>query len=909
MSIVTNTSTPSGEKPRPESQSLGDALAAAIAAEDAGQDHGAAGRVLKNVVIHLRRQIMRDYVRGDRIAARLSNGVEEMVAALFSSAVDGMEKDIAICAVGGFGRAELAPFSDVDLLILHRATDDNRLREALNRILYPLWDSGMKIGYAAHTPASAVAFAKDDLVARTAYLDARRICGAEDLYEEFAHNFDKLRRRTVPQFVAAKLAEQDERQAAFFETRYLVEPDVKEAKGGLRDLQTIRWIYKYAYGGDIGKSKTIDKIMGAADRKALMKCERFLWSVRAHLHDYRGHADEKLTFDVQPEVAARLGYADRKTMTAAERLMKHYFVNAVEIGRLTRTLCARLEEEQTKRLPRLPKLLPRELHSDEAPGKPNLRIRNGRLDFESAARARRQPRDLFRLFRAFGKQPKFDFHPDALAIVAEQTPNVVLEVRRDPVIAQLFAGILCQSADPVRVLRIMEETGLLGKYIPAFGSIVGRIDYGLYRRFTLDEHVLRCVGLLHQISTGACRKDHPIATKILKRAENPLVFYLGVLMHEAGWSLNERSLAGTERLVTRVCKRLGLNEEEAALAGWAAARHLFLVRTAERRNLTESHAISAFAESVGSRQRLDMMLVLSVCHLKVVGYQSWDEITRLRLTELYDAAVLWFEHGPAAIEQKLDARAREIRDEARAHLSGWSDDEASAFLGRFDDAMLRSLDGVIVARFARLARAAEEDAANAAVVATPRDGDIEAIVLADDRPGLLADLAGAVASTGMSVRTVQALTTEDGKAIDIFIIQAPDGVPVEDAEQSRRLHRALLAAAGQSPDAPPVLKRRFGDRREIFDVKPDVRIEFDASKDAMVVETEGLDRPGLLYELTRALAREGATITSAHVATYGERALDAFYLHNEDGEKLTDSAALGHIEKTLLDVLSAGSPE
>ena len=238
--------------------------------------------------------------------------------------------------------------------------------------------------------------------------------------------------------------------------------------------------------------------------------------------------DEKLAFDIQPEVAERLGYADRSNMTAAERLMKHYFVNTVEIGRLTRILCARLEEERTKRLPHFPKFLPKVLQVDEAIGKPNLRIRNGRLDFESAAKARRQPRDLFRLFRAFSKYPKIDFHPAALALVSEQAPKITSDVRNDKIIGKLFAAMLMQrvsssipemASGPMRVLRVMIETGLLGKYIPAFGSIVGRIDYGLYRRFTLDEQVLRCVGLLSKIQCGEYEKEHPHSTAITQNAE------------------------------------------------------------------------------------------------------------------------------------------------------------------------------------------------------------------------------------------------------------------------------------------------------------------------------------------------------------------------------------------------------
>ncbi|MEO1136675.1 MAG: hypothetical protein AAFW68_08705, partial [Pseudomonadota bacterium] len=344
-----------------------------------------------------------------------------------------------------------------------------------------------------------------------------------------------------------------------------------------------------------------------------------------------------------------------------------------------------------------------------------------------------------------------------------------------------------------------------------------------------------------------------------------------------------------------------------ALVGWAAAQHLLLVRTAERRNLTEARAISAFAGAVGSRERLDLMLVLSVCHLRVVGFQSWDEMTRRRLSELYDAAALWFEGGDEALLKNLNDRAVLVRREAEARLSGWSETEKTAFLDRLDDGMMRALDPDIIVRFAALARAAEADAANSAAVVTPRDGDLEAIVYTDDRTGLLSDIAGAIAATGMSVRTVQALTTQDGKAIDILIVQSPDGVPVEDMEQGRRLHEALLTAAAAAPKTAPKLARRLGDRRDIFSVKPSVRIEADASEEATVVEVEGLDRPGLLYELTKALAKQGATIASAHIATYGERAVDAFYLKTRKGEKLSGAAKLKRLKKALMDVLSSGS--
>ncbi len=884
------------------------ALEKAVEAERAGQSHGATGRLLRETIPQIHRDALAHSNRGDRVALRISRNIDEIIKALFKRSPAGVD-DFALCAVGGYGRRELAPFSDIDLLFLHKPSAEAGLKDVMDFMLYPLWDSGLKIGHGVHMPKSAVDFAKEDMIARTAYLDARLLCGSKKLFDSFHGGYDRLRRRTKNQFVAAKLKEQADRQTAALETRYLVEPDVKDGKGGLRDVQTIRWIYKYVYGGAIGEAKAIDKIMDLAERRTLQKAERFLWSVRVHLHDLRGRPDEQLTFDIQPEIAARLDYADRPGMSAAERLMKHYFVTAVDVGRLTRVLCAKLEEERTKRIPKIPALLPKALQTDEAPGKPNLRIRNGRLDFESAAKARKNPRDFFRLFRAFSKNPKYDFHPEALAIVADEAPRVTSHVRKDEKVAALFEGILTKSADPVRVLRIMTEAGLLGKYVPSFGAIVGRIDYGLYRRFTLDEHVLRSIGVLADITRGKLKDDHPIATGIMKKAKTPLLVYLALLLHESRWTLKDKTTEQCEKLVQRVTQRLGLDAEQAALAGWGAANHLLMVRTAERRNLTEAEAIATFAGLVGSRERLDLMLVLSVCHLRVVGLHSWDEVTRRQMTELYQATAAWFDHGKVALKQRLAARAETARVETRSRLAEWSKDDKENFLGRLTDEMLRSLDPDIIVRFAYLARAAEKDRADAAVTVTPRDGDLEAIVYADDRPGLLADIAGAVAANGLSVRSVQALTTEDGKAFDIFTMQSPDAMPLDDLGQARRLHGALLTAARETPATAPNLRRRMGDRRAIFSVEPVVRIERDASRDATVIETEGLDRPGLLHELAAALCDLNVSIVSAHIATYGERAVDAFYLCDSNKQKINDAKALNRIEKRLMGVLSTGSGE
>lgn len=881
-------------------------LADAAEAERSGQSFGAVGAALKKALAESRRSLLEQYARGEVIVGRLSQIVDEAVTAIAERAIASLpdKARIAVAATGGYGRSQLAPLSDVDLLILHAGVDEEALKSLVNAILYPLWDAGLVVGQGVHTPASAVKLAEREMTVMTAYLDARLVVGDEKLFKEFASKFDTLRRRSKSKFVKAKREEQEARHDNSIQSRYLSEPDLKEGKGGLRDIHVIGWIYRALYGRTLSEAPKRGAIFRPEDAESLKKAERFLLSLRVHLHDLRGRADERLTFDIQPALAERLGYAARADMSAAERMMKHYFVTAVEIGRLTRIFWARLEEENAKLLERAPTPLPKMLSTDEAGGKLNLRIKNGRLNFASAAGAAKNPVDLFRYFRAFAKKPDIDFHPDALDLISKNAISVTSVVRRDPMIAKLFVASIATAKDPVKLLRVMSETGLLGKYVPSFGQITGRIEYGLYRRFSLDEHVFQSIGILTRIRTGALLDDHPIATGILNGCERVEDYYVAVLLHQAGWSLKDQSVESAQALIGRVARRLGAGEEAASAIAWCAARPLYMVDVAHRRNLGEARAISEFAEAVGSMERLDLLLVLTVCHLRAVSEDAWDQWTRKQISALYFGARSWISGGDEALGQWMEDRAENTRKEAETALADWSKTDRAAFMRRLSDETLALIDPGTFTRVADLARSAEA----CGVAASIREEDIEAIVYADDRPGLLADLAGAIAGAAGNVRSVHALTLDDGKIIDVFTVGAPEGTAGDAlAAFARTLHAALLAAAREKPAGPPTLARRLGDRRAIFAVQPSVRLDSGASDEALVVEAEGRDRPGLLYSLASALADLGVVIRSAHIATYGERAVDAFYLQTPEGGKIADRRLQQAIEKRLHAVLADGA--
>ena len=881
-------------------------LGAAVERERSGRSFGAAGAALRKSWGEARKAALAQYARGDVLVAKLAAIMDEAVETLAKPALAQVPAKfkVAIAATGGYGRGQLAPLSDIDLLILHSGLPEEALKTFVNALLYPLWDAGLVVGQVTHTPSSAVKFAESDMTAMTAFLDARLVTGDAKLFKDFQSRFDMLRWTTKSKFVKAKRAELEARHDRSAQSRYLAEPDLKEGKGGLRDIHVIGWLHKALYGKPLSEAGKRGGIFRPEDVESLMRAERFLLSLRSHLHDIRGRADERLTFDIQPALAERLGYAARADMTAAERMMKHYFVTAVEIGRLTRIFWARVEEENAKLLDRAPQALPKALGSDEAGGEVNLRLRTGRLDFASASAAARNPLDLFRYFRAFAKRPDLDFHPEALALVSRAAAKVTNDVRRDPLVANIFLASLVGAKDPVKLLRVMSETGLLGRYIPSFGQITGRIQYGLYRRFSLDEHIFQSIGYLTRIRLGDLPDEHPIATEILERAASPDPFYIAVLLHEAGWSLKERSTDNAEALVARVARRLRANEEDVAHIAWCAARPLFMVRIAERRNLSEPRAISGFAAEVGTQKRLDLLLVLTVCHLRAVSDSAWDEWTRRQITALYEGASAWLKGGDDGLRASMAALAAANRKEAEAALADWPKEERLAFLSRLSDSSLAMIEPHVFARAAELVRSADRTG----VAASVRDGAVEAIVYAKDRAGLLADLAGAVASAGGNVRNVHAITLDDGRIIDVFTILPPEGLsPEAVADFVRTLHAGLLAAARARPSAAPSLARRIGDRRAIFAVPADVRLDSQASDEALVVEAEGRDRPGLLYSLTAAIAELGLTIRSAHIATYGERAVDAFYLQDEDGRKIDDMRVHLAIRKKLLAVL--GEPQ
>ncbi|MBI1405079.1 MAG: [protein-PII] uridylyltransferase [Caulobacter sp.] len=819
---------------------------------------------------------------------------------------------LCLMAVGGYGRAVLSPYSDLDLLFLRPWKQTAHAESVIEYMLYALWDLSFKVGHASRTVEECIKLSREDFTIRTSLLEARRLTGDEKLAAELKSRFfNEVVRGTGPEFVAAKLKERDERHTRAGASRYMVEPNVKEGKGGLRDLHTLMWIAEYLY--PVERPAHIFRLPHFDPRevRTFTRAFDFLHAVRAHLHFATGRPEERLTFDVQPEIARRMGYGDRADNPAVERFMRHYFLIAREVGALTRAFSAKLEAEQYKQEPKgLSRFLPGRRKIKRKPlDYPGFHEENGRLTVEGPEVFERDPVDLIRLFR-IADVLNLDLHPDAFTAVTRSLHLIGSKVRRDKDAAEAFLDILARGRKPYRTLTLMNEAGVLGRFVPEFGRIVAQMQFNMYHSYTVDEHTLRAIGLINDISKGRLIADHPLATIILPLINDKESLFLAMLLHDTGkGGAGGQEKAGA-RAARQACERLGIDRKKIELVAWLVEHHLVMSDTAQKRDVTDPATVAAFARIVESPERLRLLLVLTVADIRAVGPGVWNGWKGQLLRELYAATEAIFRGGrgsdPAAAAQRHhESVARDARAElAAAHpeAADWADSMENAYFIGFSSADI--VEHAILA-----GRAAEQGGAAAGGRIRTDRSTAELVVAATDRPGLFADLAAAIAGMGGNVLGARIFTSRNGQALDVFQVQDAAGGPFgrDNPPGLRRLADALESAARGEMSRAETPRSDHG-RTAAFAISSTVMLDNEASREATVVEASGRDRPGLLQALAGAISDAGLSIVSAHIDNYGERAVDAFYVTTAEGEKLTDPRRQASLKASLLAVLRAEEP-
>lgn len=847
-------------------------------------------------VLEVQRRLVRD------VDALVAGVLEHALRHEFPTSNPTSGEEVAVVGIGGYGRAELAPFSDLDLMFVYPYKRTPLVEQLGEFLMLRLADAGFKVAAAGRSLDECVRYAREDVTILTALLDTRFIWGSRPLFDLFRERFRRevLARREAS-FVEAILAQRDARHQRMGDSRYLLEPNVKEGKGGLRDLQALMWLGRLLHDAGGTEDLVRSGILDRSSRDLFERARRFLWTVRWHLHCLAGRPQERLTFELQARVAEAMRYRDRGRTRAAERFMKHYFRVARDVGHLTRVVCAVLEERH-KRRPRLRVPLAfgrRRLGEFTIVGK--------RLSVEDAELFRRRPFAIVELFAA-AQEHGLDIHPDALRAVAGSLPRLSAAVREQPRTAgELFLRLLTSPTDPATTLGRMNDAGVLERLVPEFGRIVGQMQHTLYHVYTTDEHTIRAIDVLHRIEKGELAQHHPLSTSLFPHIHSRTELFLALFLHDIGKGRSRpHSEVGAE-IADRICRRFGLSDSSRETVVWLVRHHLLMPTFAFKRDIDDPETIAEFVRIVQSPERLRLLVLLTVADIRAVGPNVWNAWKGQLLRDLYHEAAAAMAAGD--VEGRRAQRARQAREalaEAlRREQPPWTEDEIEAWLERHDTGYLLAFPVPELVHHARRIREAERSEDGPLLIdftVRPDEARTEVVVFTPDHPGLFMELAGALALSNASILDARIFTTSDGMALDVFGFQhASERRAIDDTAWLRRIRRNIeRAIRGEL-----VLERELGARRaatrvpSTFRVEPRVSIDNRASRTSTVIEVEGRDRPGLLHALARVLREHNLVIRSAHISTYGVRAVDVFYVRDLFGMKIVNRAKRQRITEAL----------
>ena len=806
---------------------------------------------------------------------------------------------LSIISVGGYGRREMAPFSDVDLLFLTPYKMTPWSENVIETVLYLLWDLKLKVGHSSRSIKDCLRLGSDDYTIRTAMLEHRFVCGDINLASQLNEKLWKnLFSGTAKDFISAKLIERENRHEKNGQ-RYMVEPNVKEGKGGLRDLQSLYWIAKYVYQTQ-NISDLVDlNVFRSDEYLQFEQAEEFLWAVRCQMHHLADRAIEQLSFDLQVEVASAMGYHDSRDQRAVEIFMQDYFRHATRVGDLTRIFLTSLEAVHAKDEPLLERIFKRKPKIDN-----DYIVIHNRLAIKSEKEFLTNPINLLKLFSE-ALRTGLLIHPDAMRLVSANLAMVNNEFRASTEAQQIFLELLLKHGNPERALRRMNELGFLAKFIPEFEPIVAMMQFNMYHSYTVDEHTIQCLKTLAQIEKGELVEELPIASSILKDGVNRKVIYIALLLHDIGKGRSDdHSILGA-KIAKQVSPRLGLNKQETETVEWLVRYHLLMSDMAQKRDISDPRTVRDFAKAVQSVKRLNLLTVLTVCDIRSVGPDTWNNWKATLIRQLYAETKAILEQGAEALNR--ENRMTEAKKALREKLSEWDNKDIKIETGRHYPPYWQGFQVDAQFAFAKLLRNLGADEIK--IELTPdTDRDATRICFAlSDHPGIFSRLAGALALVGANVVDARSYTSKDGFATAAFWIQDGDGSPYNQARFSRLRRMIEKTLSGEVITREAIKERdKFKKREKAFKVPTSITFDNEGSEIYTIIEVDTRDRPGLLFDLTRTLANMNVYIASAVIATYGEQVVDSFYVKDMFGLKFYSESKQKKLEQNLRQAITLG---
>jgi [protein-PII] uridylyltransferase len=809
--------------------------------------------------------------------------VDTVLRQVWREQLGALQPDWALVAVGGYGRGELHPCSDIDLLLLVGAAPTEAERSQVEKLVAFLWDIGLEVGHSVRTIAECAEESAADVSVMTTLLEARLLAGNAQLLEQMRAALSPQHLWPEREFFEAKLREQTERHLKANDTAYNLEPNVKTGPGGLRDIQTIGWVAKRHFGTDSLDGLVPRGFLSPGELRRLKQAQAFLWKVRFGLHVLTGRREDRLLFDHQIRLAQSFGYEDASYTLAVEQFMQRYYRTVMDVSLLNELLLQLFREAI--------------LTEDEPPRPLNARfqVRNGSLEARRDDVFARTPSALLELFVLLQQNPDIKgVRASTMRAVARSLWLIDEEFRQNPRHHRLFMEILRAPVGVTHELRRMNTYGVLGRYIPAFGRIVGRMQYDLFHAYTVDAHTLFVVSNLRRFAIPRYDHELPELSRIMQQLPKPELAYLAALFHDIakgrGGDHSELGSVDAEAF----CLEQGLSRYDARLVAWLVRNHLELSITAQKQDISDPQVINAFARRVGDESHLDYLYVLTCADVRGTNPKLWNSWKQSLFHEFYQRVKRALRRG---LESPIDQEEliRETQEAARALLAqhGIAAADIERAWARFSAAYFLRHTPDEVAWHTRLLAEREPSSGEplVAVEAQSVRGTTAVLTFAPHLPHGFASTTAVLDQLGLNIVDARITPTGDGFSLDLYHVLEDDGAPITDADRQSEIERALWRSL-QRPEATlPAVSRRTPRQARMFNTPTQIIVSVDDRNHRSVLELIAGDRPGLLCDIGKVLFQERLVLHAAKIMTVGERAEDVFYVTDFDQRPLTEDAA------------------
>ena len=884
-----------------ETQEMGDAGRASF-----GEKRPLYFAASKRFISHYRDAIRERHNQGESgewVVKNLTSMTDTLIRKLFTCIMSDLEdargsgEPLALVAIGGYGREELNPYSDIDLMFLYKGKDQRRIEDLAQKLLYFLWDMRLDVGYSVRTTQDCVEMAQGDSTVRTAMLDSRFLIGSEPLFGEFRKVLTtQIMARGSDAFIAEKAAELKRRREKYGSTVYLLEPNIKESEGGLRDLHTALWVAKTKYKITDLRELIIKGVLTEEELAVINASFSYLWRIRNELHFQAGRKIDQLTFDMTPKLAAFFGYRDSGKVQAVEEFMRDYYLHATKVEHISSLLISKCSWRDEKAMKILGYFIRR-------PVGEGFYVLKGELVIPDESVVEKDPARLMKIFEYAQKQG-VDLNIKVKALVRRSLHLVNDRFRRNRDVNASFFAILRSDKGVAETLRLMHHLEFLNHFIPEFGRIYCKVQNDLYHIYTIDTHSLFCVEEITRLWRGDYAGEMPVLTQIANEVNKRELLLMAVLLHDIGKGEGGRHAERGADLMPTIARRMGLSKEDSERLEFLVRSHLLFAHIAQRRDLHDEKMIIQFARQMGKSEHLKMLYLLTYADIKGVGPEVWTEWKALLLQELYDKAFQVLERGDFSLEASSE-RVRKVKREVVALLEhDCPVAQVKEGLRALTTRHLLANTPEVIAGHVKILISLGDDPMVARVDHETDKGYSTFTICTLDVPGLFSMITGVMAANGMNILGAQIHTSKNGKALDILQVNSPQGFAIVDENRWKRLEEDLRQVLEGKIRVSTLVEKRQRPTLLAEKAKPrfPTRLEFDneVSADYTVIDIYTHDKVGLLYRITSTLTRLGLYIGVSKISTKVDQVADVFYVKDIFGQKVTNADKLEEIKAKLL---------